>query len=79
MSPYTAEYLSNRESYEDAKKTIIERKMENEEELLEKLELKALKHPQDYYEYEIVGSVVHTGTADSGHYYSYVREQNNLE
>lgn len=25
-----------------------------------------------YYEYELVGVVVHTGTADAGHYYSYI-------
>lgn len=26
-----------------------------------------------YYEYELAGILVHTGTADSGHYYSYIR------
>jgi len=32
------------------------------------------KHPQDYYEFKLKGVVVHTGTADSGHYYSFIRE-----
>ena len=30
------------------------------------------KHPKEYYEYRLVGIVVHTGTAESGHYYSYI-------
>jgi len=33
-----------------------------------------LKHPTEYYNYELVGVVVHNGTADSGHYYSYIKE-----
>ena len=32
-------------------------------------------HPKEYYEYELVGVVVHMGTADSGHYYSLIRER----
>ena len=33
-----------------------------------------LFYPKDesYYEFELVGVVVHTGTADAGHYYSYI-------
>lgn len=40
MSPYTQEYLANREHYEDAKKAILNRQLDagTEEELLEKLE-----------------------------------------
>ena len=29
----------------------------------------------DYYEYELVGVLIHSGTAHSGHYYSYIRER----
>ncbi|KAH3756594.1 Ubiquitin carboxyl-terminal hydrolase 34 [Pelomyxa schiedti] len=32
------------------------------------------QHPSWYYQYELVGIVVHQGTADSGHYYSLHRE-----
>jgi ubiquitin C-terminal hydrolase len=32
-----------------------------------------LKYPPSYYEYELVGIVVHMGTADCGHYYSYIK------
>jgi uncharacterized UBP type Zn finger protein len=34
-----------------------------------------MKYAADYYNYELVGIVVHSGTADSGHYYSYIKEQ----
>lgn len=33
-----------------------------------------LKHPVDYYNYKLKGVVVHSGTADSGHYYSFIKE-----
>lgn len=39
----------------------------------------ALKYPQGYYNYELVGIVVHSGTADSGHYYSFIKEQERFE
>jgi len=32
------------------------------------------ERPKDYYHYELKAVVVHSGTADSGHYFSYVRE-----
>jgi ubiquitin carboxyl-terminal hydrolase 34 len=30
------------------------------------------QHTPDYYEYKLVGVVVHIGSADFGHYYSYI-------
>jgi hypothetical protein len=36
--------------------------------------LDQLQNPTDC-EYELVGVLVHTGTADSGHYYSYIKER----
>jgi ubiquitin carboxyl-terminal hydrolase 34 len=32
-------------------------------------------HPLSYYEYELSGILVHTGTAESGHYYSFIKER----
>ena len=32
-------------------------------------------HPDEYYEYELMGIVVHTGTCNSGHYYSFIKER----
>lgn len=30
---------------------------------------------EDGYEYELIGVTVHTGTADGGHYYSFIRDR----
>lgn len=30
---------------------------------------------ESYYEYELVGVLVHSGTADGGHYYSYIKDR----
>ncbi len=35
-------------------------------------------HPPEYYEYELAGILVHAGTADSGHYYSFIKEREPL-
>lgn len=32
-------------------------------------------HPLEYYEYDLVGVVVHSGNADSGHYYSFIKQR----
>lgn len=31
--------------------------------------------PDAYYQYDLVGVVVHSGTAFAGHYYSYIKER----
>lgn len=33
-------------------------------------------HPKEYYEYQLVGIVIHVGNAQGGHYYSFIRERN---
>lgn len=30
---------------------------------------------ESYFKYELVGVLVHSGTAESGHYYSYIKSQ----
>jgi len=32
-------------------------------------------HEDDFYDYELVGVLVHSGTADAGHYYSYIKDR----
>ena len=56
-----------------------ERKGQTGEEDDEEIVFKSkLRNPPEYYQYDLVGVVVHTGTADSGHYYSYIKEQEEL-
>ena len=31
-------------------------------------------HPPSYYNYRLAGILVHTGTANGGHYYSYIQD-----
>ena len=33
----------------------------------------------EYYKYKLMGIVVHTGTAQAGHYYSYIRERHSVD
>ncbi|EFC38903.1 predicted protein [Naegleria gruberi] len=35
--------------------------------------------PDDYYQYKLVGVLVHSGSADSGHYYSFIMDRKNEE
>ena len=37
------------------------------------------KREKEYYEYELVGVVVHSGTAQGGHYYSFIKERGFVE
>jgi ubiquitin carboxyl-terminal hydrolase 9/24 len=38
-------------------------------------EEEALRFPRKYYQYRLKGIVVHRGTADSGHYYSFIQDR----
>ncbi len=40
-------------------------------------EKKYAKHSKEYYEYKLKGVVVHSGTAEYGHYFSYVNHKEN--
>ncbi|XP_064464002.1 ubiquitin carboxyl-terminal hydrolase 34-like isoform X1 [Ornithodoros turicata] len=35
------------------------------------------EEPEECYDYDLIGVTVHTGTADGGHYYSFIRERQN--
>ena len=61
------------EKYTDKKEgEINEISIEKEEKEVEELLGPYQIHPKEYYEYKLVGIVVHVGTAEFGHYYSYI-------
>jgi ubiquitin C-terminal hydrolase len=66
LEPYTVEYLEKIDA-NNAKTSPI--KEEHEGPPVE--EAKVEKDPS-YYKYKLAGVVVHYGTADAGHYYSYI-------
>lgn len=72
MEPFTQEGLARREKYQQ----MLE---ERGEDAKEEIEMDPLKYPPEYYEYSLTGVVVHTGTADSGHYYSFVKDREHPE
>ena len=63
LADYTAEGIARREALERAESDA------------ERAAVPPLPHATDFYHYELRGVLVHTGTADSGHYYSFIREQ----
>eukprot|EP01130_Rhizamoeba_saxonica_P015756 TRINITY_DN711_c6_g1_i1.p1 TRINITY_DN711_c6_g1~~TRINITY_DN711_c6_g1_i1.p1 ORF type:complete len:2276 (-),score=421.97 TRINITY_DN711_c6_g1_i1:69-6896(-) len=38
---------------------------------------KSEEYPPNYYEYKLSGVLVHSGNADSGHYYSFIKDRSN--
>lgn len=70
MLPYTQEGLARKERATRRKQEATERG----EEVQEDVDDEPLKHDKDYYQFKLKGVVVHTGTADSGHYYSFIRD-----
>ena len=58
---------------EKEEETVIQTEKDPKEEATAEEPLEPyLKHPKEYYDYRLAGIVVHIGTADFGHYYSYI-------
>lgn len=64
LEPYTVEGIQWRED---------KKKSEGSEEMPSQNYGPYLHHPKEYYEYTLKGVTVHIGTAEFGHYYSYIK------
>lgn len=74
FEPYTKEGLELRETLGvEYLKTL----KENEEELKKFEELTLHGHPKEYYQLQLKGIIVHSGTPDVGHYYTILRKGDN--
>ncbi|KAF9930001.1 hypothetical protein FBU30_001020 [Linnemannia zychae] len=63
MEPYTIDYLTRKEQAQDGTATSPTATQPPEQ------------HKSAAFQYNLVGVLVHTGTADSGHYYSYIKDR----
>merc|ERR1719242_2168571 len=72
MEPYTREGMKRIER--EKKKNAPDADQGDQKDEEEKVE-KYSVHPKEYYEYELKGIVVHTGSAEAGHYYSYIKDR----
>ncbi|KAH7405461.1 hypothetical protein KP509_15G071100 [Ceratopteris richardii] len=73
MKPYTVEGLALRESQNHpAPSSVVTETSDTDNKVDE-----AVNHlkPDSYYHYDLVGVVVHSGTAFAGHYYSYIKQR----
>ena len=64
MEPYTQEGLERKE---------ITKEIQRSENSIK--EIPPRKYPDEYYKFNLKGIVIHMGTAESGHYYSYIQDR----
>ncbi|KAG0045590.1 hypothetical protein BGZ83_009224 [Gryganskiella cystojenkinii] len=62
MEPYTLDYLTKKEQAQEGGSTSPSTQT-------------AIVQDAPVFQYDLVGVLVHTGTADSGHYYSYIKDR----
>lgn len=72
MEPYTTLGIAKRDA-----ELGVEMEEADEQELLRREEIKRLiaERSPHYYDYNLVGVLVHRGSSESGHYYSFIKER----
>jgi ubiquitin carboxyl-terminal hydrolase 9/24 len=68
MEPFTQEGLERKELLKKKEKAMQEGVEFDKE-------IPGVLFPEDYYNYKLKGAVIHMGTADSGHYYSFIQDR----
>ena len=71
MSPYSQQELAK----QDLIKQMEEKNLSIDDLNEDQLHILKKKIPEDYYKYKLKGIVVHYGTADQGHYYSFIQDR----
>ncbi|CAB3248888.1 unnamed protein product [Arctia plantaginis] len=71
MSGYVEKHLMPAQ-YQEEKQKSAEKK---DGEASPTMEVEDNSEFEEHYEYELIGVTVHTGTADGGHYYSFIRDR----
>jgi ubiquitin carboxyl-terminal hydrolase 34 len=75
VEPYTVEGLARREVVGDEKTAApVGESDTGSTAKAREVELPPPTHPLECYDYELAGVVVHSGTADTGHYYSFRKD-----
>ncbi|XP_050445731.1 ubiquitin carboxyl-terminal hydrolase 34 isoform X2 [Cataglyphis hispanica] len=77
MSGYVEKKLMP-QHYKDEKKAVLlqKRKSENDGHTRPLLDEEDIQEEEmEHYQYDLIGVTVHTGTADGGHYYSFIRDR----
>ncbi|XP_012254828.2 ubiquitin carboxyl-terminal hydrolase 34 [Athalia rosae] len=74
MSGYVEKKLMP-QHYQEEKVASEKRKLECEGGSRNVEEKEKIKEPMEHHHYDLIGVTVHTGTADGGHYYSFIRDR----
>jgi len=71
------EYTQETQNLKDLKKDLENGKIEEENLKEEQKRILNRKFPKEYYQYKLKGIIVHSGGVDHGHYYSYIKDNEN--
>lgn len=80
MSGYVEKKLMP-QHYQDGKRAVSPEKKKSENDghsrplLVDDVEEEVQEEEMEHYQYDLIGVTVHTGTADGGHYYSFIRDR----
>jgi len=72
MEPFTVEGLAKKDQEK------LREEAHKEDKDIDELPMKdneLPKYPPEYYEYKLSGIIIHIGTADAGHYYSFIKDR----
>eukprot|EP00005_Dracoamoeba_jomungandri_P011671 CAMPEP_0174268074 /NCGR_PEP_ID=MMETSP0439-20130205/36039_1 /TAXON_ID=0 /ORGANISM="Stereomyxa ramosa, Strain Chinc5" /LENGTH=2490 /DNA_ID=CAMNT_0015356015 /DNA_START=82 /DNA_END=7554 /DNA_ORIENTATION=+ len=84
MEPFTLEGIARMQAMKEDREAKLQELPEgseiDEEELQRSLEANHPKlNPDSYYQYELVGILIHSGRAEAGHYYSFIKDRTMTE